>query len=216
VLRRLGLLAPLLAAAIVGLPQPAHAGSLSVFSSLSPADGEIFEQTATHGIPFALTGAPALSPVYVVVSRTPSLTNADAIDFVGMSANLAEPGAYRGLSKIGGWASVPGTYYWQARAVSTGTRYGPVRRIVITRAAKGLPMLRRSAGRSAARSHLRDEFASYRRGRARRMRCGRVSRVHVRCRVSWRFHGLRYAGRVEVTAHSEEELIAESRIRRRA
>jgi hypothetical protein len=212
-LRRLGLLVPLLALATLALPPSARA---DVFSSLSPGDGETFDQTATHGIPFEVTGAPALAPVYVVVSRTPSLANADAIDFIGMSADLARPGAYRGLSKIGGWARVPGTYFWQARAVATGTRYGPVRRIVITRAAQGLPILRRSDGRKAARSHLRDEFASYRRGRARRIRCRRVNRMHVRCRVSWRFHGLRYAGRVEVTARSVEEFVAESRIRRRA
>jgi hypothetical protein len=208
---RLGLLASLLATAALGLAQSANA-----FSSLSPADGETFEQTATQGIPFEVTGAPPLAPVYVVVSRAPTLADAEAIDLVGMSADLGQPGAYSGLSRIGGWANVPGTYFWQARAVATSTWYGPVRRIVITPASKGLPLLRRAEGRAAARSHLRAEFASYRRGRARRLRCGRVSRMHVRCAVSWRFHGVRYTGRVEVTARSDEELVAESRIHRRA
>jgi hypothetical protein len=213
VLRRPGFLTLLLALATLALPQAADA---DVFSSLSPADGETFEQTATHGIPFEVTGAPALAPVYVVVSRAPTLADAEAIDFVGMSADLGKAGAYRGLSRIGGWANVPGTYYWQARAVATGSWFGPVRRIVISRESEGLPILRRGDGRSAAWSHLRAEFASYRRGRARHLRCGRVSRMHVRCRVSWRFHGLRYAGRVDVTASSDVELVAESRIHRRA
>jgi hypothetical protein len=215
VLRRLGLLAPLLAAVSLGLADSAHAAP-GAFSSLSPADGETFERTATHGIPFEVTGAPVLAPVYVVVSRAPTVADEEAIDFVGMSADLAKAGAYQGLSRIGGWANVPGTYYWQARAVAVSTWYGPVRRIVISPAAAGLPTLRRSEGRSAARSHLRAEFASYRRGQARHMRCGRVSRMHVRCRVSWQFHGLHYAGRVEIIARSDEELLAESRIRRRA
>ena len=38
----------------------------------------------------------------------------------------------------------------------------------------------------------------------------------MRCRVTWRFRDLRYAGRVEVTADDEDVLVARSRIRRRA
>jgi hypothetical protein len=164
-------------------------------------------------VPFAIAGAPAMAPVYILVSRSPSMAQSAAVDYFGLSASLSELGTYRGLSKVGSWASVPGTYYWQAR---TGTGLGPVRTVVITPLSSALPMLRRAEGRRAAKTHLRGEFRSYRRGHARKIRCARVSRMHVRCRVSWRFKDLRYAGRVEVTAESEQELVAVSRIRRRA
>jgi hypothetical protein len=203
----------LLAALVLVLAGPARADAPLPYASLAPVDGDRFEQTATYGIPFEVTGAPAMAPVYILVSRSPSMARAQAVDFFGLAADLAQPGTYRGISKVGGWANVPGTYWWQAR---TGTASGPVRRIVIAPRSQPLPMLRRAEGRRAALRHLRGEFASYRRGSARRMRCGRVSRVHVRCRVSWRFRDLRYAGRVEITAESSEELLAVARIRRSA
>jgi hypothetical protein len=162
-------------------------------------------------VPFAVTGAPALAPVYIFVSHSPSM--AHAVDFFGLSASLAEPGTYRGVSKVGGWANVPGTYWWQAR---TGAASGPVRRIVITPRATALPLLKRAESRRAAHRQLRSAFRSYRRGSARHIRCARLSRMHVRCRVSWRFRDLRYAGRVDVTAESTEELLAVARVRRSA
>jgi len=183
--------------------------------SLAPADGDRYVATATGGIAFTVVGAPHLSPVHVVVARTGAAepSERDIVDFVGLTASLAEPGTYRGLSSIGGWASEPGTYFWQARVA--GAPLGPVRRLVVTAPEHGMPVLRKREGRRAARTHLRRSLRSYRRGSHRRMRCARVSRMHVRCRVSWRFRDLRYAGSVDVTADSHEELVAQSRIRRR-
>jgi hypothetical protein len=191
------------------LAAPARADVPLPYASLAPGEGDSYEQTATYGVPFELTGAPAMAPVYILVSRSPSMER--AVDFFGLSASLAEPGTYRGVSAVGAWASVPGTYWWQAR---TGAASGPVRRIVITPRSTALPLLKRGESRRAARRHLRAAFRSDRRGTARQMRCARVSRMHVRCRVSWRFRDLRYAGRVEVTAESEQELLAVARIRR--
>jgi hypothetical protein len=211
----------LLAVLSLAAAAPARAAEPLPFASLSPGDEDAYEATVTEGIPFAITGAPRLSPVHVVVARSPEMADADLVDFFGLSASLTDVGVYRGLSKIGGWAGTPGTYFWQARAFwsaggSSHAGLGPVRRLVITAPSNATPILERSEGRSSARTHLRGKFRSYRRGRARRIRCARVSRMEIRCRVSWRFRDLRYAGRVEITASSDEVLVTHSRIHRRA
>jgi hypothetical protein len=191
------------------LAAPARADGPLPYGSLAPADGDSYEQTVTYGVPFEVSGGPAMAPVYILVSRSSDMTR--PVDFFGLAASLAEPGTYRGVSAVGAWADVPGTYWWQAR---TGAASGPVRRVVITPRSTALPVLKRGESRRAARRHLRAAFRSFRRGSARRMRCARVSRMHVRCRVSWRFRDLRYAGRVEVTAESAQELLAVARIKR--
>ena len=209
-MRRTTIPALVLAAAVCLCAAAAPAGA----ATLAPEDGATYEAQTALGITFTVTGAPRLAPVHVVVARSASLEADELVDFIGLSADLARPGAYRGLSGVGGWAARPGTYFWQAR--DGAGALGPVRRIVVGEADRGLPVLRRSESRRAARRHLRSEFRSFRRGSARRVRCARVSRMHVRCRASWRFRDLRYAGRVEVTADDEDVLIARSRIRRRA
>jgi hypothetical protein len=208
--RRTTIPALVLAAALCLCVPASPAGA----ATLAPADGATYEAQTALGITFSVAGAPRLAPVHVVVARSAALRADDVVDFIGLSADLGEPGTYRGLSAVGGWAARPGTYFWQAR--DGAGPLGPVRRIVIGEADRGLPALRRAESRRAARTHLRREFRSYRRGTARRVRCARVSRMHMRCSVSWRFRDLRYTGRVEVTAGDEDVLVARSRIRRRA
>jgi hypothetical protein len=210
----------LVAAVSLGLAAPAGAAEPLPFASLTPADGDTFEATSVGGVEFAVAGGPGLAPISVLVSRSATMQESAAVDFVGLSATLTEAGAYRGLSGVGGWVTRPGTYYWQARATwsADGVSHaglGPVRRIVVTKPSSALPIVTRSESRSAARSHLGARFSSYRHGHGRRMRCSRVSRMHIRCSVRWRFRDRRYTGRVEITASTDDELVAVSRIHRR-
>jgi hypothetical protein len=67
--------------------------------------------------------------------------------------------------------------------------------------------------RSAARSHLRRHYCSYRRGHASKVSCQRTGRLRAWCPVSWRYAGRRYRGTVKVRTLDANTLRISSRIR---
>ncbi len=68
--------------------------------------------------------------------------------------------------------------------------------------------------RSAARRHLRNRYASYRRGLGRRVVCSRSSLYAARCSVRWRYRGRRYTGTVTVRVVDADTLNIRSNVRR--
>jgi hypothetical protein len=75
------------------------------------------------------------------------------------------------------------------------------------------PTLGLGEATTAARSHLRSRYVSYRRGAGRRVSCSRASSYSASCRVSWRYRGSRYSGGVQVRVADADTLSIRSSVR---
>jgi hypothetical protein len=223
----------LLAQTTFEMQRPPALRPLTLTSS-TPADGAIYPPAYQYTFQIRTGHAMLGVGPRLEIATTPTLgqdgTLADEYVFqtLYLTRGDAFPDTYTASTYPTTAPWPPGTYYWQVIDKATnsysGTFTSPIHRLIVANPQTGgggggsAPITRLSTGEAkrAARNALKRRYGKrFAAGRGFRQRCTRLSRLRVRCRVSWRYRSSKYQGTVTVRAVSNTKLRSRVLVTRR-